>query len=108
MGPELGAVIATDGAVSLITKRLADVELPAESVAVIVIVLLPTCSGTLFADQEVVPVQVPLPPLLLDHVTGVKPILSDAVPDNVIAPALVIYVEPLEGAVIATTGGVGS
>ena len=70
--------------------------------------LLPRASAIPFADQEVVPAQVPLPPVLLDQVTRVTPTESDAVPDKATTPVFVKYVELVVGEVIATDGGVVS
>jgi len=44
----------------------------------------------LLAVQLVVPVAVPLPPRLFDHVTWVTPTLSDAVPASVMGELLVL------------------
>jgi len=50
----------------------------------------PDWSTIPLALQLVVPVAVPLPPRLLDHVTWVTPMLSDAVPPIVSGVALVL------------------
>src|SRR3989339_1228857 len=60
--------------------------LPALSLAVTVMVLSPLERVMLETDHEVVPVAVPLPPLLLLHVTLLIPLaLSNAVPSMLIA-----------------------
>ena len=51
-----------------------------ESVAVTVMTLLPGCRATPEVDHVDVPVQVPLPPALSDHVTEEMVELPDAVP----------------------------
>jgi len=56
--------------------------LPALSFAVTVIVFDPDVRE-MFADQDLVPVHVPLLPALEDHVTEDTPLLSDAVPEIV-------------------------
>jgi hypothetical protein len=50
----------------------------------------------------------PLPPRLFDQLTSFTPALSEAVPDNVIVPVVVVNVAELVGPVIATTGAVVS
>ena len=80
--------------------------LPALSVAMIVMMLLPGCSAMPGADQELVPLQVPLPPMLFDQVTCASPPESDADPDKLTVPELVRYVEFLVGELIETDGGV--
>ena len=54
--------------------------LPAASRAVTVRTFVPSWRAMPLADQEVVPVAVPLPPRSFDQVTWVTPTLSDAVP----------------------------
>ena len=80
----------------------------AASLAVTVITFDPLCSAIPDADQEVVPVAVPLPPRLFTHVTCVTATLSDAVPPMLNVLAVVVYVDPVVGVVIVTTGGVVS
>jgi len=60
------------------------------------------------ALHEVVPLAVPLPPRLFDHVTCVTPTASDAVPPILNDELLVEYVALLVGVVIVTAGGVVS
>lgn len=64
--------------------------LVAELVAVTVMTLAPVVRAILAALQEVVPVQVPLPPLSFAHVTLVHPV--EAVPDTVTVELVVEYV----------------
>jgi len=63
-----------------VTARVSTPEFPTASFAVTVIVFNPAIR-VMPVVQDVVPVQVPLPPALEDHVTVVTPILSDAVPE---------------------------
>ena len=66
-------------------------ELPALSLAVTVMVLSPLERVMLETDHEVVPVAVPLPPLLLLHVTLLIPLaLSNAVPSILIVLLVVV------------------
>src|SRR5262245_18156613 len=60
------------------------------------------------ADQLVVPVAMPLPPRLADHVTCVTPTLSDAVPPRARGLALVMKFEVEVGVVIRMEGPVVS
>jgi len=64
--------------------------LPAASRAVMVNTFEPSMRVILLAVQLVVPVAVPLPPRLFDHVTWVTPTLSDAVPASVMGELLVL------------------
>ncbi len=86
---------------------------PASSRAVTVIRFDPLERGML-ADQEVVPVAVPLlpAPAALDQLTCVTPKgpvkLSDAVPPMLNDELLAVYVGLLVGIVIVTVGGVVS
>jgi hypothetical protein len=80
----------------------------AASRAVTVMAFEPEASG-IGADQEVVPVAVPLPPVAgLAHVTEVTPTASDAVPPTVIGVEEVDAVLPEVGAVMEIAGGVVS
>ena len=66
-------------------------EFPAPSLAVTVITLAPLDRLMLDIDQLVVPLAVPLPPLLLLHVTLLTlPELSDAVPFKVMVLLVVV------------------
>jgi hypothetical protein len=68
----VGELIFITGAVLSdvqVTLKVAAAALPAASFAVMVIVFAPEANVTPRIDQDVVPVAVPLPPLLLDHVT---------------------------------------
>ncbi|PYN75950.1 MAG: hypothetical protein DMD96_26445 [Candidatus Rokuibacteriota bacterium] len=78
--------------------------LPAASRAVTVSTFEPGCSTIPLAVQFVVPVAVPLPPRLFDHVTWVTPMLSDAVPPIVSGVALALKVPADAGDVMATVG----
>jgi hypothetical protein len=80
--------------------------LPAASYARIVTTFDPTSSG-IDADQLVVPLAVPEPPVFVDHVTLVTPTLSLAVPLNAMVEADVdTLVAP--GDPIVNAGGVVS
>lgn len=81
---------------------------PAASLAVTVMTLLPDCSVMPDADHEVVPEQVPEPPLSLDHVTAATPTLSEAVPPMERVDEVVVYVPLLTGEVIDILGVVVS
>jgi len=84
-------------------------EFPEPSVAVTVMTFSPL--ERLMPDivQLVVPLAVPLPPLLLLHLTLlILPELSDAVPLRVMALLVVVYVEPDVGLVMVTVGAVVS
>lgn len=82
---------------------------PALSFAVTVILLSPLERLILEIVQLVVPLAVPLPPLLLLHVTLLTlPELSDAVPPKLMALLVVVYVEPDVGLVMVTVGAVVS
>src|SRR5262245_49512406 len=83
--------------------------MPAPSVAVIVIVLFPTTSGT-DADHDVVPVAGPVepPPSARVQETEATEMLSDAVPESVRGVTLVTYVGAAVGPVIVMPGGVPS
>ena len=70
---------------------VSDPEFPEPSVAVTVIMLSPLDRLMLDIDQLVVPLAVPLPPLLLLHVTLLTlPELSDAVPLKVMVLLVVV------------------
>ena len=62
----------------------------------------------LLFDQLVVPMQLPEPPLSLDHVTEVTPTLSDAVPPIEIVLELVEWVDDEVGLVMTMLGSVVS
>ena len=74
--------------------------LPAASRAMTVRRLDPIASVIPETDQLVVPVAVPLPPRLLDHVTCATPTLSEAVPPRLSELELVLYVVLEVGLVI--------
>ena len=79
--------------------------LPAASRAVTVITLLPDCSVMLLADQDVVPLALPLPPRLFDQLTCVTPTLSEAVPLRVSGDDVAVCVAlHWSGPVIVTAG----
>ena len=80
---------------------------PAASRLVTVMTLLPAVSGT-DADQDVVPVAVPLPPAAFDQVTLVTPTLSAAVPPKATDEVVVLQVVALVGLVMVTVGAVVS
>lgn len=80
--------------------------LPAASVAVTVIVFDPAERAMPPADHDVVPLQAPLPPRLLDQVTEVIPDASPAVPLMLTVPEVVV--EPCAGLVILTAGEIES
>ena len=74
-----------------VTVIVSDPEFPEPSVAVTVITLAPLDRLMLDIDQLVVPLAVPLPPLLLLHVTLLTlPELSDAVPLKVMVLLVVV------------------
>jgi len=78
----------------------------AASLAVTVITLLPTFSGT-EADHDVVPDARPLPPVAaFDQVTLVTPTLSEAVPPTTIGEDDVLVSNAVTGLVMETVGGV--
>lgn len=78
-------------------------ELPAASNALTVTVLLPTSSGTV-ADQDVVPLAVPAPPVDVVHCTDETPALSLAVPlTEILAEETETTEEP--GETIVRVGG---
>ena len=79
-------------------------EFPAASKARTVTVLAPLSSG-IEADQEVVPLAVPLAPKLVAQVMLVTPLLSLAVPRSAKVAAAVVAV-PVEGEVRVTVGAV--
>jgi len=83
-------------------------EFPALSEAVTVRMFGPSVSEMPEADQEVVPVAVPLWPELLDHATCETALLSVAVPESEMVLVEVESVLPVVGEVIATTGAVVS
>src|SRR5262245_3045863 len=88
-----GASVSAAGAgARSVTVSFARVELFAASFAVTVTTFSPTCSGTLSADQGLIPVAVPEAPRLVDHVTCVTPTLSLAVPARDTVFAFVVYV----------------
>src|SRR5207244_4718996 len=91
-----------------VTVALAVAVLPAASCAVTVSTFVPSWRAIPLAVQLVVPLAAPLPPRLLAHVTWVTPTLSDAVPPSVRGELLVLYVDPVVGAVMAMVGGVAS
>jgi hypothetical protein len=62
----------------------------------------------LMQDQEVLPVQLPLPPRLFDQDTCATPVLSDALPPRLIVPDVVLYVEFDVGEVILMLGAIAS
>src|SRR3990170_4332052 len=91
-----------------VTVRVAVPVLPAASRAVTVRTFAPGRSAIALADQDVVPVAVPLPPRSLVQVTWVTPTSSAAVPPSASEVLLVLYVAPDVGDVIATVGAVVS
>src|SRR3989304_3997812 len=66
-----------------VTVRVSVAVLAAASRAVTVSTFVPGWSAIPLADQDVVPVAVPLPPRLFVQVTWVTPTLSEAVPPRV-------------------------
>ena len=80
----------------------------AASLAVTVITLVPLYNVIPLRLHEVVPLQTPLPPLLLDQVTWVTPTLSEAVPPMFSELLLVEYVELVVGEVMVIEGSVVS
>ena len=79
------------GVTLYVTVSVSDPEFPALSVAVTVITLFPLDRLILDIVQLVVPLAVPLPPLLLLHVTLLTlPELSDAVPLKVMVLLVVV------------------
>ena len=82
--------------------------LPAASVAVTVIMLSP-CANVMFeADQLVVPLAVPLPPMELAQVTETTPTLSLATPPRLTVLDELDKAEAEVGPVILIVGGVVS
>jgi hypothetical protein len=110
--PVVGVAIETAGAVVsgalYVTVRIAVAILPAASRAVTVNAFEPPCSVMLATLQLVVPVAVPLPPRLFDHVTCVTPVLSLAVPPKLMVAVDVVNVAAVVGVLIATVGFVVS
>jgi hypothetical protein len=104
-GCGVGVVMATLGTmVSKVTLMFAAELLPAVSVAVTVMEFTPSVSG-IMADQLIVPVAVPLPPVAaLDQVTSATATLSEAVPPRAMGPMLVAYVGDAVGALIEMAG----
>ncbi len=82
--------------------------MPAASAAVTVMTLTPLCRVIPDTDHDVVPIAVPLPPPLLDHVTRVTPTVSEAVPAMLSGLEFVEYVALAVGEVIAMMGGIVS
>jgi len=83
--------------------------LPALSVAVTVIALLPLVKLTLETLQLVVPLAVPLPPPLLLHVTLLTPlVLSEVLPPKLMVLVGEVYVALDVGLVMVTVGAVVS
>ena len=81
--------------------------LPALSVAITAITLLPLAKLTLETLQLVVPLAVPLPPPLLLHVTLITPlVLSEALPPKLMVPVVEVYVALDVGLVMVTVGAV--
>ena len=74
------------------TVKVSKLVWPMVSVAVTVITLVPSRRGILPTLQEVVPLAMPEPPLSLSHVTLLRPMSSDAVPDRFIVSEVVEYV----------------
>src|SRR3990172_6175555 len=107
---DVGAVMDTLGGVvsggEKVTVRVSVAVLPAASRAVTVRTFDPDWRAIPPADQDVVPVAVPLPPRLFVQVTWVTPTLSEAVPPRVRGLVLVLYVELDVGAVMVTLGAV--
>ena len=97
-GGNVGVVVAVGAAVGVgvvvtvyVTVIVSVPKFPEPSVAVTVITLSPTDKLILDIVQLVVPLAVPLPPLLLLHVTLLTlPELSDAVPLKVMALLVVV------------------
>jgi hypothetical protein len=110
----LGYVMVTVGRVGSdedvveVTDSVSVPWLPAASTAVIVITLVPPCSGIPDTVQLVVPFATPLPPRSLDHRTCETPTLSDAMPPSVMAEEDVEYVAAEVGALMVAVGGVVS
>ena len=81
----------------------------APSVTVTVIALSPNDKLILEIDQLVVPLAVPLPPLLLLHVTTAAPlVLSEALPPKLTVLFVVVWIEPEVGLVMVIMGAVAS
>ena len=79
------------------------------SVAVTVIALSPNDKLILEIDQLVVPLAVPLPPLLLLHVTTAAPlVLSEALPPKLTVLFVVVWIEVDVGLVMVIMGAVAS
>src|SRR6185503_11656324 len=106
--PVVGVAIETAGAVVSgalkVTVRMAVAKLPAASRAVTVSVFEPPSSVMLATLQLVVPLAVPLPPRLFDHVTCVTLVLSLAEPPRPIVADVVVKVVLVVGVLIATVG----
>ena len=99
-----------DGVELLYVTVIASVPvLPAPSVIVTVMTLLPLDRLILEIDQLVVPLAVPLPPLLLLQVTPPTPLVaSEAVPPRLTVLLVVEYVALDVGLVMVTEGTVVS
>ena len=92
-----------------VTVMVSTAVLPALSLAVTVIVLSPFDRLMLEIVQLVVPIAVPLPPLLLVHVTSFIPlVLSDALPPRLIVLLVAVYVASDVGLVMFIVGAVVS
>jgi hypothetical protein len=92
-----------------VTVMVSTAVLPPLSLAVTVIILSPFDRLMLEIVQLVVPLAVPLPPLLLVHVTSFIPlVLSDALPPRLIVLLVAVYVASDVGLVIFIVGEVVS
>jgi hypothetical protein len=107
--PDVGAEMVTLGALESVnvTASVSVLTLPAASRAVTVRVFSPGNRVIPLADQLVVPVAVPVPPVrLFDQETCVTPTLSEAVPPSVTDAVVVLKVVPAVGDVMVTVGAV--
>ena len=105
-------IVTVGGVVSAGVYVTASVFVPpglfAASCAVIVMLFKPLAREIPEQLQLVVPMHVPLPPVLFDHVTWVTPTLSDAVPLIVSGVLAVFHDVPDVGDMIVAIGGVVS
>ena len=86
------------------TVRAAVPVLPAASRALMVIMLVPLCSGMPVTAQEDPPVATPEPPTLFDHETRLILLLLVAVPETVTVLVVVENVAADVGEVMVTDG----
>jgi hypothetical protein len=91
-----------------LTTRVAVEKEFALFLAVIIKTSCPINKFVILQFQDVVPVQLPLPPRLFIQVTALIPDECDAVPDTVIELTEVLYEEPVVGDVMAIAGGVNA